>query len=187
MTRPDRPDATRRPPRAIDAARLQRAALRYLERYATSSENLRRVLERRIARTCRLRGEDASAFQGLAETVVQACIRAGLVDDRAYAGGQVASLRRKGLSGRAIQARLAAKGLDRDLTGEALQAHPATDADAAWAFARRRRLGPFRRAARGEHRDRDMAAMGRAGFAWPLARAVVDAADEDVPEALRLG
>ena len=39
-------------------------------------------------------------------------------------------------------------------------------------------LGPFRRAEeRAERRDRDIAAMGRAGFDWDTARKVIDAAD----------
>jgi regulatory protein len=44
------------------------------------------------------------------------------------------------------------------------------------ALARRRRLGPFRKAeARAEHRLRDLAAMARAGFAYALAEKVIDA------------
>jgi regulatory protein len=42
------------------------------------------------------------------------------------------------------------------------------------ALARRRRLGPFRTAARAQHRLRDLAAMARAGFAYDLAKKVID-------------
>jgi len=52
------------------------------------------------------------------------------------------------------------------------------DLAAALAFARRRRLGPYRAsAARGAHRTRDLAALGRQGFAYALARRVIEAAD----------
>lgn len=47
------------------------------------------------------------------------------------------------------------------------------------ALARRRRLGPFRRTGREEHREKDMAALGRAGFGYQIARKVVDAEDPD--------
>ena len=40
----------RKPPRKATAASLENAALYYLERFATSSENLRRVLMRRVER-----------------------------------------------------------------------------------------------------------------------------------------
>ena len=48
----------RKPPRKVTAAYLQRAAMSYLERYASSAENLRRVLRRKVDKRCRLRGED---------------------------------------------------------------------------------------------------------------------------------
>ena len=50
---------------------------------------------------------------------------------------------------------------------------------AAAAFARRRRLGPYRTKDREPNRLRDLAALARAGFAYDLARKVIDAADPD--------
>ena len=51
---------------------------------------------------------------------------------------------------------------------------------AAAALARRRLLGPYRPAeARKDHRLRDLATMARAGFAYDVARKVVDAASPD--------
>jgi regulatory protein len=48
------------------------------------------------------------------------------------------------------------------------------------ALARRRRLGPYRLTeARKDHRLRDLATMARAGFAYDVARKVVDAASPD--------
>ena len=47
----------RKPPRKVSEAYLQRAAMSYLERYASSAENLRRVLRRKVDKRCRLRGE----------------------------------------------------------------------------------------------------------------------------------
>ena len=78
--------------------------------------------------------------------------------------------------------KLAQKGVPRDLVDEALEALVETledddpDRSAAWTYARRRRLGPYRRdpEVRAERREKDLAAMGRAGFPWGLARAIVD-------------
>ena len=47
-------------------------------------------------------------------------------------------------------------------------------------MARRRRLGPFRlEEARKDKRLRDLATMARAGFAFDLAKKVIDAASPD--------
>jgi regulatory protein len=41
--------------------------------------------------------------------------------------------------------------------------------------ARRRRLGPYRPAERATFREKDLAALARAGFGFALARSVIDA------------
>ncbi|MFE1600432.1 regulatory protein RecX [Methylobacterium sp. ID0610] len=171
----------------MSAASLERSALAYLERYGASTEMLRRVLRRRVAARCRLRGEDPADFAALVEEVVAKAGRAGLVSDTAFADAKVRSLRRRGGSARAIHAKLAAKGVDRETVQAALAAHetdgPADQEDeaaAARAYARRRRLGPWRRAGnRAEARARDLASMARAGFAPALARRVIDGEEPD--------
>ncbi|MFD0460959.1 RecX family transcriptional regulator [Microvirga aerilata] len=109
MTDPrDRPE--RKPPRKVSPAYLQRAAMSYLERYSSSAENLRRVLRRKVDKRCRLRGEDPAEFHELIDEVVAKSLRVGLIDDSRYAEARVATLRRRGGSARAIQAKLSAKG-----------------------------------------------------------------------------
>lgn len=174
-----------RPPRPVTAAYLERTALHYLERYGASTEMLRRVLQRRVAARCRLREEDPAEYAETIEAVVARAVGAGLVDDTVFATAKVRSLRRRGGSARAIQAKLAAKGVEREVVAAALAAEEAErdpdaeengEEDAARAYARRRRLGPFRRPdARAAARERDIGAMARAGFALALARRVIDA------------
>jgi regulatory protein len=56
---------------------------------------------------------------------------------------------------------------------------------AAAAYARRRRLGPFRRVPeeRAERRQKDLAALARRGFGYGVAKQVIDADDfSDLPE-----
>jgi regulatory protein len=54
------------------------------------------------------------------------------------------------------------------------------DVAAAAAYARRRRLGPWRpENERGAWRERDMMRLARAGFNYSLARTIVDAASAD--------
>lgn len=195
----------RKPPRPVTRAWLQRAALYYLERYSASSAQLRRVLARKVETRLRLRGESddpeiAAPARALIADVVEQAVSGGYVDDAAYARARVASLRRRGGSRRAIMAKLRGKGLDPALIEEALaedvaeaqteaQAkdddEAADDADArarreyeaAHAYARRRRLGPHRTPPQPERRDRDIAAMARAGFALALAMRIIDDTD----------
>jgi regulatory protein len=174
---------TPRPPGKVTAAYLERAALAYLERYASSAENLRRVLTRKVERRCRLRDEEPGPFMPLVETTVRRTVESGLVDDRRYAEARAASLRRRGGSARLIRAKLAAKGVEREAAAAAL-ADDTDDAErvAAEALARRRRLGPYRTRDRAAHRDRDMAALARAGFPYGLARSVIDGEGDLPPE-----
>ena len=166
-------------PKRISRPYLEYAALAYLERFSSSAENLRRVLMRKVERSCRHHGEDAGDYAGLVAEVVQRCAGAGLVDDRRYAEGRVASLRRRGGSARAIAAALDRKGVERDVVQAALAADETDDAAAAHAFARRRRIGPYRIGDRTAHREKDLAAFARAGFGYATARAVLDGQAED--------
>lgn len=188
---PKREYPPKKPPRPVSKAWLQRAALHYLESYASSSENLRRVLKGKLDRRCRARGEDAAEFLPLVDAVVEQALAGGYVDDTRYAQAKVATLRRRGGSRRAIAAKLQSKGLDRgtitaaleEIDGRVEDRDESQDDDsgedaersAANAYARRRRLGPFRTRDRHERRDRDIAAMMRAGFGYEVARGVVDA------------
>jgi regulatory protein len=164
----------KKPPRKVTTAYLGRAAKTYLERFASSSENLRRVLVRKVERRCRARGEEPEPFLALVPDIVERCLRTGLVDDVRYAESRAASLRRRGGSTRMIQAKLAAKGVTRELRATAAAASPEEEHAAAHALAKRRRLGPYRNGEREPHRQKDLASLARAGFAFDLARAVVD-------------
>ena len=126
---------------------LDRWALHYLGRYASSAENLRRVLTRRVRRRA---PEAVPAAAELIDALVLRYRESGLLDDAAYAAARVQSLHRRGESMRTMRARLAAKGVPAADVADAVSGlravAPDPDLGAACAFARRRRLGPFRRA-----------------------------------------
>lgn len=162
---------------------LERWALYYLGRYASSAENLRRVLMRRARRHSPQTAHQVSA---LIDALVVRYRGAGLLDDAAYAAGRVQSLHRRGDSLQAIRARLAAKGVAASDVAEAVSGLRSAAADpdlgAACAFARRRRLGPYRRSA-ADH-VRELGAFARAGFNRRVAEAVLACADVEAVEAL---
>ena len=96
---------------------------------------------------------------------------------------------RRGSSTRKVQAALRARGMSAEAVDEALdwlrEAQGDPELAAACTFARKRRLGPWRRGeADDDARRKEMAKLGRAGFGFGLARRVVEAED---PEMLELG
>ena len=183
----DRPP--RRPPKLDDAA-LERAALDYLGRYAASTGQLRRVLQRRIRRAQQAGAEvDVEAVEARIDSLLARMAQSKLLDDAQFAEMRIAGLARRGRSTRAIRVKLREAGIDETVADAALSLYggaPGADPDRAAAIrlARRRRLGPFRAEAdRAAHRLRDLAALARAGFAPGLCRAVIDAPDAAALEA----
>lgn len=177
----DRRRKRKKPAEATPEA-LNKAALRYIDRYATSRANLRRVLLARVERSARAHGTDRETGAAAVEQILQRLTEAGLLDDGAYAEGQARRHLRAGASGRFMRAKLAAKGLDRATIEQAVAglAEQVSDPEltAALAFARRKRLGPYRpEAQRAERRERDLAALDRRGFDLEIARKIIDASD----------
>lgn len=161
-------------------------ALAYLGRYASSAENLQRVLLRRARRRSPAGAAAAQAAAPLIDALVERYRRSGLLDDAAYAVGRARSSHRRGDSVTKIRARLAAKGIASAVATQALEELRGElgdlDLAAACAFARRRRLGPYRRTAGDPARE--LAAFARAGFARRVAERVLACADIDALEAL---
>jgi regulatory protein len=177
----------------IDRALLESWALAYLGRYASTAENLRQVLVRRVRRRTgaggATDGEAVHAAGALIDALVVRYRATGLVDDAAYAAGRARSGLARGRSLRRIAAGLAAKGVGAADAAAAVAGLRQDGADpdlaAACAYARRRRLGPFRRAPTGgADRQRELAAFARAGFERRAAEAVLACADEEAVAAL---
>jgi regulatory protein len=178
----------RRGPRPVTAQSLENAALHYLERFSSSAANLRLVLMRRVTRAAAAGLTAADEGERLVAALIQRYLAAGLLDDSAYAAQQAASLARRGASRRAIRAKLAVKGLARDMIDAAVAGLERNDLAAACTLVRRRRLGPYRPAAtRAALHQRDLAALARAGFASAIAHQVLAAADPEALEALAAG
>lgn len=171
--------AKSRAPRKMTEKRLHNIAVAYLNRYEASEAGFRAMLERRATKAAWAHGEDPASYRSMIENEVAACIDGGFIDNKRYAENQVHQQRGRGASARAIQARLKAKGVADDLIGHALDADERDDSAAAARYARRRRLGPYRTKDRAEKRERDLAALCRAGFSFSLAAKVVDADCEE--------
>ncbi|MBL8920227.1 MAG: RecX family transcriptional regulator [Myxococcaceae bacterium] len=161
--------------RKVTEQRLMNVALFHLRRFSASVEGLTRVLKRRVHRW----GRDGAEVEGDAEKLIAIVITrlrlSGYLDDERLATSKVASLRRGGTSARSIALKLRRAGLGADLVKQATASQPTTDADAVWTWARRKKLGVFRVRQREERRQKDLAALVRAGFSFREAKQVVNA------------
>jgi regulatory protein len=165
---------------ALSAAWIRRHAQRHLQRYWPSVAQLRRVLVRKVDRVLAREGGDRAAVLARVEDVLAELLEQGALDDTRFVRAWVEELHRKGHSRRAIEARMATRGVERGLVEAALADRPGEDPElaAARAYARRRRLGPHRSSeTRRDRRDKDIAALCRAGFGLGLALRVVDEDD----------
>lgn len=166
---------------------LEKAAFAYLERYASSVENLRRVLMRRVERAVRTGAVERPEGKARVDEILAKLQAHRLLDDAVYAEARARSLSRQGRSRAVIARRLQVKGVGTEAVEHAVEIlveEGHSDLAAALRLARKRRLGPFRpKAERRERRERDMAVLGRAGFSYEIARKIVDAATTEEIEA----
>lgn len=158
---------------------LREAGLRYLDRYDASLGKLRRVLTKRAqVLSERLETEsrpEAEQVSEWIETVLARYVEVGLVNDQRFAERMASSLRERGLGKRAIEARLRQRGISSEIAllavSQADEGCEDPEYSAACRLVRRRKLGHLRSVEqREERRNRDLAALARAGFSWETAR-----------------
>ena len=163
-----------RSPIPLNAAKLEELALAYVARFATTGARL----EAYLARKLRERGWEGEGEPPVAR-IAQRFAEAGYVDDAAFARMKTESLLRRGYGGRRVGEALRAAGVAetvrQDNRPAASQAR-----HAALTMARRRRFGPW-----GESppdrtvREKQIAAMLRAGHSLDIARRMVEATDRE--------
>src|ERR1700712_2716246 len=127
----------RRPVPALDRPALERLALRYVERFATTRGRLTDYLKRKI----RERGWDGETADPAA--IAERMAELGYIDDRAYGEAKASAMARRGLGARRVAGGLhqaGIKGEDAEAIAPGIEERAL---DAAIAFARRRRIGPF--------------------------------------------
>jgi len=167
-----------RPPRKVTPGYLENAALYYLQRYAATESQLRRVMMRRVDRSVKAHGTDRAEAVAWLALLVEKLRRGGLLDDSAYASMKARSLRSSGRSGRMISQKLLMKGVPADLVKSKVQevTSEVSEEEAARIWARKKRLGCFRpeERRREEDRRRDLGAMARAGFSFAVAKRVLE-------------
>lgn len=183
LDRDARDQRERRAAKPLDAVRLDELALAYVARFATSGGKLADYLRRKL----RERGWAGEGEPGdIVAAVVSRMMVAGYVDDAGFARARVETLSRRGLGRRRIAQELGQAGISDDDAAAALPGARAAR-EAALAFVRKRRFGPFDQGERAgdawrARRQKQFAAMLRAGHPLDSVRELVDAASISAAE-----
>lgn len=165
--------------RKITKQRLTNIALYYLQRFDSSVENLRQVLQRRVSDYAYHNPEfDKAAAQTWIAEILADFERVGYLNDERYAEFKVKNYLAAGKPARYIKLKLAEKGIAGDLAEKLLAAEEYDPETMALNLARRKKIGPFRAGGtdcRREYRQKDLAALVRAGFDYDTALKVIEA------------
>lgn len=169
----------RKRPRKVTARSLENVALFYLKRYTSTVRQLEKVLQRRVRQSFKEHGGDPAEAAEWIRALLDKLVRGGLLSDEAFAENRTYSLRAGGRSTRVIAQKLRLKGVSEALVQKSVAQATAQvpEEDAARHWAKKKRLGPYRRdlSTRDDNRQRDLAALARAGFSYGVCKSVIDA------------
>lgn len=155
---------------------MEALALAYAARFATSTGKLDAYLRRKL----RERGWVDDGEPPVAVLVAR-FVAAGYVDDAAWAQGKAHGLARRGYGAGRVEAVLRAAGIAEDLRLEAGPS-PIEQRRAALALAQRRGFGPFGTSRDRATREKQLAALLRAGHPLDFARELVNAHSTEAAE-----
>ncbi len=176
QVRPNRRQERR--PRPLDKARLEELALAYVARFATSAARFEAYLKRKL----RERGWDDEGEPEI-EGLVLRYVELGYIDDVTYARARAGGLLRRGYGQRRVDQALGAAGISAEIRAD-LRVNAGEERAAALAMAKKRRFGPFGlQAPDRARREKQIAALLRAGHPLDSARVLVDAANVQQAEA----
>jgi regulatory protein len=160
----------------LDKLSLQNSGQYYLARYASSSANLRRILQQKIGRS----GTNAEAHaHALVEELIEQWIENGTLSDTAYASACAQSLRSKGKSKQHIVSYLQQKGIDPSIiasvfSDETDEEGVDPEIEAAHRWLKRKRRGSYRpEGSTAIEQQKDREALHRQGFSSAVVRTVL--------------
>lgn len=170
----------------VDESTLRDLALSYVARFSTTGAKLEAYLARKVRERGVAEDDDGRTRELDVPALVARLVELGYVDDAIYARSKSRDLTQRGYGARRVEQALWAAGVDEDLRGESAPSE-AESRRAAVQLAKKRRFGPFDAERRADlsheeaHklREKQVAAMLRAGHAFAHVRFIMDAAAID--------
>ncbi len=176
------------PPRPPTEFQLRQAAVRHVERFVPSIAQVTEALWRRVRKATGLMADGTDAAPVI-RAIVTDFVQRGILDDHRLARTLVTEWQRRGDPLPAMRGKLMRKRIPSaisaqvlaELNTQLLEQGVDPTRQRAIAYARRRRLGPWRfdPIRRADRRQKDLAALGRVGIPWALASEIVDHEDGD--------
>ena len=171
--------------RPLDETALRDLALSYVARFATTGAKLEQYCARKIRERGVAEDEDGRTKELDVTGLVTRFIELGYIDDAAYARSKSRDLTARGYGARRVEQALWAAGVEEDVRGDSAPGE-GESRRAAVLLARKRRFGPFGVApeeepdheARHKAREKQVAAMLRAGHLYDHVRFILEATDE---------
>lgn len=174
--------------RPLDEASLRDLALSYVARFATTGSKLEGYLVRKLRERGIAQDADGRVQTPDVGALVAQLVELGYVDDEAYARSKTRDLTARGYGARRVEQALWAAGVDEN-TREETASSEADNRRAAILLAKKRRFGPFAVPppvepftddAQDGHkrRQKQVAAMLRAGHSFDHIAFILDATDE---------
>ena len=178
---------SRRVSKPLDSTRLEELAVAYVARFATTAARLETYLSRKL-RERGWAGDDEPPVGVLVEKFVAR----GYIDDAVYGRAKANDLTARGYGARRVAQALHHAGVDEEIR-DSVMPNLAARRGAALAYARKRRFGPYAAGRADDEvdggeaaqrlREKQLAAMVRAGHDFDAARVVLDAVSvEEIEE-----
>ncbi len=174
-------------PKKITQRYLQNAGLYYLERFAASKAHFKEVMLLKVKRSCKYhKKQNYDDCARIVNEIADKFENCGLLNDNVYAEAIATSMRRKGLSQRAIYIKMNNKGISFGLASKILKKidvqHHATQENAELAAALRlaykRKIGPYSNVIKLDVK-KSLGILARAGFPYDVAQQVISTTQEE--------
>ena len=152
---------------------IESKAIWYLERYATSSQNLRKYLKRKVMNNHLNVGSDEIINKVIARLEAQK-----ILNDQFFTESKVRSLLNKGWSTKKIGLKLKELGVSEELIDENINNLDGNEEEinlvSAITLVKKRSIGPYRKVEFTDKvKNREFGIMSRAGFSYTISKKVL--------------
>ena len=171
-------------PKKITETYLNNSGKFYLERFPASTAQFRKVMTRKINKSCKAHPEQSmeTCLTAL-DSVVQKFQDLGFLNDEGYAGGLSRSLKNRGWPRNRIVMRLKEKGIASELIEEAVPPSDANDNFRdALLWIKRKKLGAY--ASKEKSFEKSLAALARNGFDYHSASRALQMPKDEIEDLL---
>lgn len=162
-------------PKQITEKRLYNITLFYLSKYEASAEKVKQMLKRRLDKATLAGAEIPAESDIWINNVIAKMESLGYINDERFAENQVRILTRQGKSAKFITGKLLQAGISAEVIRALLDETEQSDTERALTWLKHRRRGPYRTNPPQTPeelrliRQKDLAALARAGFSYQTA------------------